>query len=144
MACLKTHSEDFTYNEYDNHERMGGGMTEDTPVWICSYANNQNDLGASNMADPGGSSSIKAMRGANFRTLAMLDRQAEVLTRIWVIFELYTTLMGVDKSNDDKSLIKDVDGRWAAYTPLSDDSETAVGILPGGAPCDAGVSSYTL
>merc|ERR1740124_408960 len=138
MSCLKTHKRDFgaNYENYEDHDRRGGGMTNDTPVWICSYANNQNDLGASNMADPGESSFIKAMRIANFRTLTMLDRNAEVLTRIWVIFELYTTLMGVNAAITGERDTKDFDGLWTVYTPLSDNSE-AVGIVPGGATCDS-------
>jgi len=139
MSCIKTHKNDFALNYSDNTDRRGGGMSNDTPVWICSYANNQNDLGASNMADPGKSSFIKAMRIANFRTLAMLDRNAEVLTRIWVIFELYTTLMGVNAATTEESDTKDFDGLWTVYTPLGDNSE-AVGIVPGGATCDWGPS----
>jgi len=140
MSCLKTHMNDFSRNANDNDDHRGGGMTEDTPVWICSYANNQNDLGASNMADPGESSFIKAMQIASFRTLAMLDRNAMVLTRIWVIFELYVTLMGVNAVHNKECETKEIDGLWTVYTPLSDNSKS-VGIVPGGAPCDFSASS---
>merc|ERR1711935_322340 len=68
---------------------------------------------------------------------------AEVLKRIWVIFELYTTLMGVNAETTEESDTKEVDGLWTVYTPLCDNSE-AVGIVPGGATCDYGSAPWTL
>jgi len=45
MACLRQMIQDFQGNgghfgKNDNDDREGG-MTEDTPIWICAFANNQ-------------------------------------------------------------------------------------------------------
>ena len=45
ISCVKQFIEDFSANECDEDERRGGGMTADTPIWICAYGNNQWALG---------------------------------------------------------------------------------------------------
>jgi len=150
MACLEAHMRDFRDNQNADDDERGGGVTEDSPVWICSYANNQNDLGASNMENPGESSFVKAMSVSNFRTIAMLDRKATVLTRIWVILELYMTLMG--QVDNKEGSVEDIEGLWAVYTPFQHtakyghliEERGAVGIVPGGVPGDYEWVEYTV
>jgi len=93
MDCLEQMIEDFEMNCNEDDDNKGGGMTEDTPIWICAFANNQHDLENAITPDPSKSGFAKAMEVANCRTVSILDKDGIVFTRIWCVFELYTTLM---------------------------------------------------
>jgi len=150
MDCIEQMFEDFKDNWNDGHDKKGGGMTEDTPIWICAFANNQHDLKNAITADPSESGFSKAMEVANYRTLSILDKDGEVFTRVWCILELDLTLIKVqekkEKGGDNVDLDVEWNGLWAVYTAhehtIYGVSRKAVGIVAGGAPCDVG-TSYT-
>jgi len=154
MDCIEQMFKDFKTNYTDSHDKRGGGMTEDTPIWICAFANNQHDLENAITADPSESGFAKAMDVANYRTLSILDEKGEVFTRIWCILELDLTLIKVqekkEKGDDDVDL--EWNGLWAVYTvhehiycegEEDEENRKAVGIVAGGAPCDSEVAFYT-
>lgn len=120
---------DFTQNETAYDEEQGGGMTSDTPVWICAFANNQHELTNDITANPAESAFAKAMSIANYRVMLILDVQNKVFTRLWCIYELYLTLI---LSHEVKN-----DGLLALYTyhvhwSLVDNGAqvAAVGLIP--------------
>jgi len=146
VFCLEQVIIDFRMNniDYGDQDARGGGMSADTPVWVCAYANNQWDLDFPN--DPRESDFTKAMEVAKGRTITILDKKGEVFNRVWCIFELFLTL---EESKDPF---------WAVYTTQKheyeipdykgDDKEKngyekreAVGIVSGGATSDIGDSS---
>ena len=146
MDCIEQHRKDFKRNHMPHHKVRGAGMTPDTPLWICAYANNQWNLNEASMENPGDSAFVRAMEVAKFRTLTIFDERATVLTRIWCILELNMTLMG--NSNDAGSLKR----LWAVYTAYKHTfldrhkvelKRGAVGIVSGGVPSDIGVAAYT-
>jgi len=151
MDCIEQMSEDFKMNKEDDDDKKGGGMTEDTPIWIDVFANNQHDLLDNAITvDPRKSGFAKAMEVANYRTLSILDKDGDVFTRIWCILELQLTLIKVqekkEKGGDDVDL--EWNGLWAIYTAHGHairvlENRKAVGIVPGGAPCDLGNASDT-
>jgi len=143
VLCLEQAIVDFKMNniDYGDQDSRGGGMSDDTPVWVCAYANNQWKLGKDIPDDPKESGFFKAMKVANRRTITILDEGGTVFTRIWCIFELYLTI-GVS-----------TDPMWAVYTakphkykkPGEDGYENrkAVGIILGGSTSDMGDYSLT-
>jgi len=104
INCVEQLIRDFGRNKNDDDDRRGGGMTADTPIWVCAYANNQWDLKGITV-DPRDSGFTKAMKEAEGRTLTILDTEGIVFTRIWCVYELYLTLI------DSKEK-----GLWAVYT----------------------------
>ena len=64
MTCIEQHGTDFLNNKSFHDEARGGSMTLETPVWICAFANNQNDLGADIVDDPTETGFAKAMKEA--------------------------------------------------------------------------------
>jgi hypothetical protein len=146
---------DFKENHNDIHDKRGGGMTEDTPIWICAFANNQHDLKNAITADPSKSGFAKAMEVANYRTLSILYKDGEVFTRVWSILELDLTLVKVQEKKMKKRGGDDVDvkwnGLWAIYTAHEHffregkgfsvtelENKKAVDIVAGGAPFENG------
>ena len=93
IKCLEQAVRDFARNSSDKDDQRGGGMTEDTPVWICAYANNQHKLADDITADPKDSGFAKAMEVSKGRTMTILDKEGIVFTRVWCVFELYMTLV---------------------------------------------------
>ena len=62
---------DFEENWDPNQNARGGGMTEDTPIWICAFANNQHNLKAE-------SAFAKAMKIAEYCVISILDVKNQV------------------------------------------------------------------
>jgi len=153
MDCIEQMVKDFKNNVKANDDKRGGGMTEDTPIWICAFANNQHDLDNAITADPSESGFAKAMEVANYRTLSILDKDGEVFTRIWCIFELHLTLIKVQEKKEKGGDDVEWDGLWAVYTAHEhiyegeedDDEENrkAVGIVAGGTTCEGGLAYTT-
>eukprot|EP00555_Chaetoceros_dichaeta_P011859 CAMPEP_0198271386 /NCGR_PEP_ID=MMETSP1447-20131203/48986_1 /TAXON_ID=420782 /ORGANISM="Chaetoceros dichaeta, Strain CCMP1751" /LENGTH=396 /DNA_ID=CAMNT_0043963955 /DNA_START=433 /DNA_END=1620 /DNA_ORIENTATION=+ len=123
--------------DYGEQDGSGGGMSADTPVWVCAYANNQWDLGDSITDDPTKSGFYKAMKVAKGRTITILDKEGIVFTRIWCMYELYLTLVHLS------------DAMWAVYTAHTHkyeipggkgtyENRKAVGIISGGSTSDIG------
>ena len=134
VSCVETFVNDFSKNCNDSHDWRGGGMTADTPIWICAYANNQWDLSDITI-NPYSSSFTLAMKEADFRTLSILDSGGVVFTRIWCILEVYLALIYADKWKNDDSVEV-----WAVYTAFKNkhlgQDRDAVGIVNGGATSD--------
>merc|ERR1740124_999731 len=106
------------------------------------------------MEDPKDYGFTKALRVAHGRIITILDKEAVVFTRIWCVFELFLTLIDVQREEGED------DGVWAVYTAEThtranyyyhpniykgikiEDSRKleqpreAVGIISGGATCD--------
>ena len=128
---------DFNRNESsrEDHDAKGGGMTEDTPIWICAFANNQHNLNAEIPSNPADSAFAKAMKIAKFRVVSILDVNNQVYSRLWCMYELYLTLL--------LSKEQDMDGVLAVYTYHKHEVEyggvrktiihrSAVGLVEGG------------
>merc|ERR1740124_1560213 len=106
------------------------------------------------MEDPKDYGFTKALRVAHGRTITILDKGAVVFTRIWCVFELFLTLIDVQREEGED------DGVWAVYTAEThtydasscdhpniykgssdhrrkiEEPREAVGIISGGATCD--------
>jgi len=147
LECIEQAIIDFRVNYNDNTDSRGGGMTDDTPVWICAYANNQWLLSGDITKDPKESGFTKAMEVAEGRTITILDKEGIVFSRIWCIFELYLTLTNSQVGTAEEN---SKDGLWAVYTAhlhtykdsIGDKEEErkALGIISGGATSDGGDS----
>jgi len=147
IRCIEQFVSDFSENddEHDKDDRRGGGMTSDTPLWICAFANNQWALGGDNTQDPKDSGFIKAMQVTQGRTITILDKEGVLFSRIWCVYELFLTLIDArqEKEREDTA-----DGLWAVYTAFPhtydyryirrQEKRQAVGIIPGGATSDVG------
>mmetsp|Transcript_4057 Transcript_4057/g.5883 ORF Transcript_4057/g.5883 Transcript_4057/m.5883 type:complete len:641 (-) Transcript_4057:88-2010(-) len=132
LACIRTMQFDFARNDRSSFDERGGGMTLDTPIWICAFANNQHELADAVTNNPADSSFAKAMAIAKHRVISIVDEKQTMFTRIWCVFELFLTLVqsgGDNKDGDRKSL-------WATYTAHKHDGRSAVGIVNGGVPRD--------
>ena len=93
VDCIEQFVRDNGTNSSDEHDRRGGGMTIDTPVWVCAYANNQHRLEDDITVDPRDSGFAKAMEVSKGRTITILDKEGVVFTRVWCVFELDMTLL---------------------------------------------------
>jgi len=139
ISCIEQHARDFGQNRYDETDKRGGGMNMDTPIWICAYANDQWHLSGDITDDPKESGFSKAMVVAKNRTITILDEKGVVYSRIWCVYELFSTIVNTDEEND---------GLWVVYTahqhtykdPSSykEQKRDALGIIPGGATNDGG------
>jgi len=145
VHCVEQFVRDFGLNLNglslgDLHDRRGGGMTADTPVWVCAYANDQWHLDKDITQDPKESGFTKAMRVAEGRTITILDKEGDVFSRIWCVFELFLTLVDTQKKEGREV------GVWAVYTAhphtyayrRREEQRNAVGIVSGGATDDRG------
>jgi len=136
MNCIEQFMKDFEDPDRedlrDEYGLNGGGITLDTPIWICAFANRQNDLVNDDAitVDPSKSGFAKAMRIAQYRTISILDEKSVVFSRIGCTFELYLTLvLAKDESNETN-----FDGMWATYTShphvyWGEEERHAVGII---------------
>jgi len=113
IHCLEQAVRDFTRNFHGGHicseDQRGGGMTVDTPVWVCVYANNQWNLGDNITVDPRDSGFTKALQVAQGRTITILGEESFVFTRICCIYELYLTLVDGQREEEQADV-------WAVYT----------------------------
>jgi len=92
VSCIEQLVRDNGRNKSEKDDRRGGGITEDTPIWICAYANNQHRLHESIPDDPKETGFAKAMKVAKGRTITILDKNGVVFTRMWCVYELDMTL----------------------------------------------------
>ena len=121
-------------------------MTQDTPVWVCAYGNNQWDL-ADITENPLHSGFTQAMKIAKGRTITVLDKEGKVFTRVWCIYELHLALNDSKGEGNEQSQ----EGEWAVYTAIEhtytdpvygrEEKRDAVGIISGGATSDGGYSA---
>ena len=142
MGYIEQMFEDFKENWRQGHDKKGGDMTEDTPIWIYAFANNQHDLKNAITVNPSESGFAKAMEVANYRTLSILDKDGDAFTRVWCILELDLTLIKVQEKKEKGGDYVDVvewNGLWAVYTAhehIYGGNRKAVGIVAGVATCD--------
>jgi len=124
LACLEMFVHDFRTNCSKEHEEMGGGMTEHTPVWLFCFARNRWD--SIPPLDDHMQTPVAAMKVTNHRVLSITDKDGIYFTDAWRTLEIFTAL---------------THGSWCIYTAhghVQDDGfhRGAVGLIPGGATSD--------
>jgi len=112
IACVECFVLDFRDTLNCNR---GIGMTEDTPIWVCAYANNQWDLSDTITIDPFQSGFTRALEAAQYRTLTILDRDGTVFSRIWCILELFLTFLESSHQGEEEG-DQSTRGLWTVYT----------------------------
>jgi len=147
ISCVEQFIRDNAMNNCDEHDRRGGGMTADTPIWVCAYANNQHSLKEDITVDPRDSGFAKAMEVSKGRTITILDKDGVVFTRVWCVFELYMTLVAERAVEGDEA----DEGLWAVYTAHphtytpyygKEEERAAIGLISGGATADYGLTGH--
>jgi len=145
IQCLKQFIKDFDRNYDDKDERRGGGMTANTPIWVCAYGNNQWALGDDIPDNPRHSDFTKATRAANGRIISILGNGGIVFARIWCAYELFLTLINTNQGDNNEE--KTTGGVWAVCTVHShiyEEKREAVGIISGGATSHLYNGDYSL
>merc|ERR1740124_958110 len=147
IQCVEQAVRDFSWNGCDEDDRRGGGMTHDTPIWVCAFANNEYNLGEDIAEDPKDQGFVRALKLTKFRTISILDNDGVVFSRIWCNLELFLTLVDGNEEKDGKEASS---GLWAVYTahkhtrkPVcigEEEKRQAVGIVSGGTTLDKGNS----
>jgi len=156
ISCIEQLVRDFGSNIYDEDDQRGGGLTADTPIWVCAFAKNQWQLTNELTVDPKLSGFTKAMKVANGRIITVLDDKGQIFSRICCIHELLLTLGDSQQSiavgapeteggNEEKNRL------WAVYTAQSHTYEygkkkeerDAVGMIDGGATSDDSLAERT-
>ena len=157
MDCIEQLYKDFQVNKNDETAVIGGGMTLDTPIWVCAFANNQYRLEEELTSDPSESGFAKAMQVAEYRTVSILDENGIAFERIWCIFELHQTLIlrnTLKRKKGDVSKDESSAGLWTVYTSHDHlyesfsyknygdkENRKAIGIVPGGCPGEQGFAT---
>ena len=158
IACLEQQCNDFRGGNIEE----GGGMDDRTPVWVCAYANNQWELDKSISDDPADSAFAKAM-AISKGTISILDKDGIVFSRVWCIYELHRTMIDAASSSKMRYCVytahkhrfdyaMDILPWWIKWIPCisiplrfilsgkqiryDERDRKAVGLCPGGAPCD--------
>lgn len=145
IKCLEQCVLDFARNDngYGDQNRRGGGMTVDTPIWIYAFANNHWGLDSNEPNEPKDSGFVKALKIAQGRIIAILDKNGVIFSRAWCLYEFYLTLL-YQQQEEQKEEGSKV-GLWAIYaaeghtyeSPIGYKEEReAVGIIYGGATSD--------
>ena len=80
VACLQAHAKDRIPN-----------ARWDSGYWVCAYANNQWSLGEAIADDPGKTSFHRALSLAQ-GTVAVLDKEGIIFSRIWCCYEAHVSL----------------------------------------------------
>jgi len=81
IACVEQHLNDH-------------GLTEDTPYWVCAYANRQYCLEEDVTSDPNLSSFKRAIDSSYGKVLSIVDKNGETFKRAWCCLEIYLALHG--------------------------------------------------
>ncbi|GFH54215.1 hypothetical protein CTEN210_10691 [Chaetoceros tenuissimus] len=152
MVCIEQMYKDFALSTNNNDANVfglsGGGMTEDTPIWIRAFAHRQCDETES--IDLKRSGFARAMKCAGHRTLTILDQECKGFKDARYLLELSMSQLK-DKERAENQEVSSV---WAVYTardhifedPDYGDEELrhAVGIVSSGmAPADLNYRSTT-
>jgi len=95
LACLERFVLDFHINCSDEQDEKGGGMTEDTPVWLIGFATDQ-WKGDIYPEDPMESFMAKSAEAANYQVLSLTCKDGISFTRTWCVFEMS---LGMDNGN---------------------------------------------
>lgn len=129
IDCYAQFVEDFSSNISKAQDDKGGGMTEDTAIWIFTFAVRPWCIAP--FLENEKASRI-ARQYAEYRTVTFLDNERKVFKRMWCVYDVYQALIG--RLNSDETF-------WCIYTPFQHDDDSgkhrkSVGIVPGGAPSD--------
>lgn len=129
IDCYAQFVEDFSSNISKAQDDKGGGMTEDTAIWIFTFAVRPWCIAP--FLENEKASRI-ARQYAEYRTVTFLDRERKVFKRMWCVYDVYQALRR--RYQTDETF-------WCIYTPFQhkdDDGKArkSVGIVPGGAPSD--------
>ncbi len=92
LACLEQFVEDFSVNFDNTDDVRGGGMTEDTPIWICIFANNQWNLDEAISIDTKDSTFTLGLMGTcENRVISILDAGGKIyfVMYVWSKFQSY-------------------------------------------------------
>lgn len=168
IARIEQLVHDFRANLNEETDARGGGMTEDTPVWISAFAISQwaleeeeeddddddDDLDGDKVMD---SALVKAMRIVSCRIASILDSSGVVFSRLWYDYELYMNLtLRRKKGRGDPNNGAGILYFGRLYRPQAlhyrhsllnsysfmdhdDEERAAVGNVPGGASGEAAV-----
>ena len=82
ITCLEQAIRGFSINGENEDNQRRGGVTMDTPAWVCTYANNQWELSGDIPDDPKESGYTEAMQVAENCTIIILDKEAIVFERV--------------------------------------------------------------
>ena len=152
MACIEQMYKDFALSTNNNDANVyglsGGGMTEDTPIWIRAFAHRQCDETES--IDLKRSGFARAMKCAGHRTMTILDQECKGFKDARYLLELSMSQL----KDKQRVQIQEESSVWAVYTardhifedPDYGDEELrhAVGIVSSGmAPADLNHRSTT-
>lgn len=129
IDCYAQFVEDFSSNISKAQDDKGGGMTEDTAIWIFTFAVRPWCIAPFFENEK---ASRIARQYAEYRTVTFLDNERKVFKRMWCVYDVYQALIG--RVNSDETF-------WCIYTPFQHDDDSgkhrkSVGIVPGGAPSD--------
>jgi len=138
MTCLEQVVRDFALNQGVKDDSKGGGMTEDTPIWIVAFANNPWSLGEDITENPKNSGFAKAIMVAHRRNIFILDKEGIAFTRMWCAFECFLTLIG----NARLLPVYTTKNHIYQRPYVGEEEREAFGIIPGGSTSDEGVSDY--
>jgi len=147
IYCIEQFVRDFQTNDNDEDDRRGGGLTADTPIWVCAFADNPHTINDNVAEDPKNSRFMRVMKVAENRSITIIDREGVVFTRIWCIYESFLAL--VDAQDEERGKRAN-EGLWVVYTaqphtyelPGTREERRAVGIVSGGATVDCGETTY--
>lgn len=142
MACIEQHKKDFEENDNQLKEDSGGGMSEDTPIWISAFAVNQWGREESGVQELSDTEDVftQAMLLSKGRTLSIIDGDGYALRRICFVYELHKALIELEGSIAVYTAFKH---QWV--DPYNGDAENrnAVGIVQQGTPSDIGDAVVT-
>jgi len=128
LACLAQHGIDFGRNSDDEDNQNGGGMTEDTPIWISSFC-----VDLDRKYEPKELENVKALTSSNKNSIIIIDQDGKSFGTdidIKAIFE-----MNVDTACSSNSVTLYTSHRHEAYIEEHEYRE-AVGISIIGATSD--------
>lgn len=129
IDCYSQFVEDFSSNTSKAQDDKGGGMTEDTAIWIFTFAVRPWCIAPFYENEK---ASRMARQYAEYRTVTFLDSERKVFKRMWCVYDVYQALKG--RFHSDETF-------WCIYTPFKHENDDgkdrkSVGIVPGGAPSD--------
>ena len=113
FACLDTHCSDRDFSRVE------------VPYWVCAYANNQWKLSEELSDDPAKSSFARAMHNCE-GTIAIVDKNANIFTRVWCGFEAFSSFTKDGKEDTEKKQDRLQAYLFDFYTVLADRNEGAM------------------
>ena len=154
LACLEVHSSDrglerqvgfvdasyFFTKEHPNY--LGGRSPR---YWICAFANNQHNLAAEIADELSQTSFYRAMRLSR-GTVSIVDEKAIVYSRIWCVFELYSSLVGRTTGTDADAVPYDpssIERYLSQAIDAEDPAITAEAVTACRNACAAMLGTYT-